>query len=124
MYLLCFYQRLGSVPISVYHPLLEADFKSGATADGNGSTATAPKLPVVIRERDVEYQLERIVVFHRLLLGFPYTKPRLIQEAKIDIPPLYRGKVWAAILDVRVSSVGSHGIIGLNWNKIQVLWLG
>lgn len=57
-------------------------------------------LPVVIRERDVEYQFSRIVIFQRLLDGYPYTRDKIIKEARVDIPPLLRAKVWAALLDV------------------------
>lgn len=93
------------MPVNVYYPLLEPDFKALCPEEKASLTGANPKLPVVIRERDVEYQLQRVVVFHRLLLGYPYSRPRVIQEAKVDIPPLYRGKIWAAILDVRVINI-------------------
>ena len=60
------------------------------------------KLPLIIRERDVEYQFHRIVLFDSLLKGYPFTKGRVMKEARIDIPPLYRASTWAAILDVQV----------------------
>lgn len=59
-------------------------------------------LPLVIRERDVEYQFHRVVLFERLLKGYPHTRSLLQREARTDIPPLYRARVWAAILDVQV----------------------
>ena len=57
-------------------------------------------LPLVIREKDVEYQYHRIILFERLLLGYPYTRDRIMKEARIDIPPYVRPKVWAALLNV------------------------
>lgn len=60
------------------------------------------KLPLVIRERDVEYQFHRVVLFDRLLTGYPHTKAMLLKEARTDIPPLVRANTWAAILDVQV----------------------
>ena len=58
------------------------------------------KLPLVIRERDVVYQLHRLVLYRRLLLGHPFTRPQIWKEVKTDVTPLYRGKIWAALLDV------------------------
>lgn len=34
------------------------------------------------------------------LQGYPYTAPYIRAEAEIDIPPLVRGEVWAALLGV------------------------
>jgi hypothetical protein len=30
-----------------------------------------------------------------LLKGYPFTREMIIEEARIDIPPLLRGKIWA-----------------------------
>jgi len=58
------------------------------------------KLPLVIREKDVEYQYHRIILFERLLLAYPSTRDRILKEARIDIPPYVRAKVWAVLLNV------------------------
>ncbi|XP_059060026.1 TBC domain-containing protein kinase-like protein [Achroia grisella] len=60
----------------------------------------AVALPKIIRERDTEYQFYRLMWFHRLLHGYPFTSPYIRAEAEIDIPPLVRGDVWAALLGV------------------------
>ncbi|CDQ87677.1 unnamed protein product [Oncorhynchus mykiss] len=57
-------------------------------------------LPLIIRERDTEYQLIRIILFDRLLKAYPYKKNLVWKEARVDIPPLIRGLAWAALLGV------------------------
>ena len=51
-----------------------------------------------IKEVDIDYQLSRMVLFQRLLRGFPATKNLVWVQALIDIPPVYRGQIWAAML--------------------------
>lgn len=55
-------------------------------------------LPLVIKERDVRYQFKRTVLYRRLLQGYPYTRPNIWKEARIDSLPLYRSYIWAALL--------------------------
>ena len=57
-------------------------------------------LPLVIRERDVRYQFKRTVLYRRLLQGYPYTRPYIWKEARIDSLPLYRSYIWAALLGI------------------------
>ena len=57
-------------------------------------------LPLVIRERDVRYQFIRIVLYRRLLQGYPYTRPNIWKEARIDSLPLYRSYIWASLLGI------------------------
>ncbi|KRZ97784.1 TBC domain-containing protein kinase-like protein [Trichinella sp. T8] len=69
-------------------------------------------LAVVVKEKDVIYQVEytqisiysvslrRMAVLHRCLEAYPYTKDKLVVEARSDVPPLYRGYIWTALLDV------------------------
>lgn len=33
--------------------------------------------------------------------GYPSTRNRIVSEAKVDIPPLLRGDIWAALLNVK-----------------------
>ncbi|XP_051940424.1 TBC domain-containing protein kinase-like protein isoform X2 [Hippocampus zosterae] len=83
--------RLKDVAGESYFPLLEED--------ANELSATV-KLPLIIRERDTEYQLLRVILFDRLLQAYPYKKNRVYKEAKVDIPPLVRGLAWAALLGI------------------------
>lgn len=57
-------------------------------------------LPVVIREKDTEYQFHRVMLFSKLLKGYPYTRDRIVAESQIDIPPFWRGQIWACLLGV------------------------
>ncbi|KAE8749565.1 hypothetical protein FOCC_FOCC003831 [Frankliniella occidentalis] len=88
--------RLAPVPVSAYYPLITT--KSDVLNDAE--ECDAADLPLIIRERDTEYQFRRVVLFRRLLEGYPHTKSAIVREARKDIPPLYRGRVWAALLEV------------------------
>jgi hypothetical protein len=61
----------------------------------------APKLPLFLREQDVNYQYYRQTLFSELLRQYPASRKEILHHAKVDIPPLLRGKVWAAVLGVR-----------------------
>lgn len=63
------------------------------------STQT-PKLPLVQREKAPLYQYHRIRLFSQLLKQYPASRTEIIHHAKVDIPPVLRGAVWAAILGV------------------------
>ena len=76
------------------------NFKIYCRESGIPSDGGATKLPLVIREKDVEYQFHRITLYHRLLRGYPQLKDRICQEARQDIPPYWRGLVWATLLRV------------------------
>jgi TBC domain-containing protein kinase-like protein len=54
--------------------------------------------PLNIRESDTEYQMRRMVVFARLLVGLPFTESELFRECVLDIPPMYRALSWGALL--------------------------
>nr|XP_002132164.1 TBC domain-containing protein kinase-like protein [Ciona intestinalis] len=79
--------------ISLIYPLLELK-----SPDVSHESA---KLPLLIRENDFDYQVHRIALYRRLLLGYPYLRDKLLKEARIDIPPYCRGRVWAGLLDVK-----------------------
>ena len=36
--------------------------------------------------------------------GYPYTKDKVVQQARIDICPFFRAEVWAVLLGVKVSA--------------------
>ncbi|CAH8591740.1 unnamed protein product [Schistosoma turkestanicum] len=61
---------------------------------------TISQQPLSVRETDVDYQIYRTRLFTRILNGLPATKQYLRLEARKDIPPFLRCKVWAALLDV------------------------
>ncbi|CAI2169637.1 3137_t:CDS:10 [Funneliformis geosporum] len=69
----------------------------------NGQT-TPPtnniKLPLLIREKDVGYQFQRVALFSELLRQYPASRDEIIHHAKVDIPPFLRGRIWAAILGI------------------------
>lgn len=87
-------ERLRKVPSMAYFPLIHSP--KFAVHYGAGME----QLPLVIRERDTEYQFYRVMLFSRMLKGYPFTRDMIIKEAQIDIPPLLRGAVWACLLDV------------------------
>lgn len=86
--------RLANIEDKAYYPLiLTQKFNSNYANDMDS-------LPIVIRERDIEYQFQRVLLFKRLLNGYPFTRDRIIQESKKDVPPLLRGEVWSCLLGV------------------------
>ncbi|KAG8266729.1 hypothetical protein J6590_065763 [Homalodisca vitripennis] len=118
-------QRLSHLPLTVFYPLTET--KSAIL--GVEEQSDAASLPLVIRERDTEYQFRRVVLCDRLLKflasqsddqvevlfhgtpeivdgslhksnGYPYKKAAILKEAHKDVPPLYRGELWAVLLGV------------------------
>lgn len=86
--------RLEHIDSVAYYPLVVTEdlFKIDLSA--------TEELPLVIREKDVEYQFHRIILFERLLDGYPSTRNRIIKEARVDIPPFVRARVWAALLNI------------------------
>lgn len=99
-------ERLKNVDPSAYFPLIEEDDPYSRCA-----LLDTADLPLTIRETTVDYQFHRIVLFQRLLEGYPYTRDRIIREARIDIPPLLRGKIWAALLGVQGDIQGTYDAI-------------
>lgn len=87
-------ERLSHVKKQAYFPLII----STKLAEKYG--AEMESLPIVIREKDTEYQFHRVLLFTKLLKGYPYTRERIINESEMDIPPLLRGEIWACLLGV------------------------
>lgn len=87
-------ERLALVPKRAFYPLLHCPRLP------NNFGIEMQSLPLVIRERNIEYQFYRIVLFARLLKAFPFTRDLIVEQAKIDIPPLLRGRIWACLLNV------------------------
>lgn len=97
-------QRLSRLPASVYFPLLyqprQLRQQQLLHRQQQQLLLQQQELPLLIRERDIEYQFRRVRLFTRLLQGYPHTAEQLQREAAIDIPPLLRGPIWAALLGV------------------------
>uniref|UniRef100_M4ACA3 TBC domain-containing protein kinase-like protein n=1 Tax=Xiphophorus maculatus TaxID=8083 RepID=M4ACA3_XIPMA len=92
--------RLKDVAGEAYFPLLEDEQSSLPQSNSSNELSATVTLPLIIRERDTEYQLIRIILFDRLLKGYPYKKNLMWKEARVDIPPLVRGLAWAALLGI------------------------
>ncbi|KAL1492194.1 hypothetical protein ABEB36_012677 [Hypothenemus hampei] len=93
------YQRFAHIPFQVFYPLIHS--QSDIIEKSNPPPYDATGLPLIIKERDPEYQLHRVILLRRLLHGYPFTSDLIVDEAKKDIPPLLRGEIWAALLSVR-----------------------
>ncbi|KAL2914635.1 hypothetical protein HK105_205773 [Polyrhizophydium stewartii] len=59
------------------------------------------KLSLAAREADLSYQYFRTRSMYRLLCKYPSSASLIRHEAVSDIPPLLRGRIWAALLQVR-----------------------
>ncbi|XP_041040392.1 TBC domain-containing protein kinase-like protein isoform X1 [Carcharodon carcharias] len=92
--------RLKDVAGEAFYPLLEDEQSTISPSNSSHELTAAAALPLIIRERDTEYQLHRIILFDRLLKAYPYKKNQIWKEARVDIPPLVRGLTWAALLGV------------------------
>ncbi|XP_052872846.1 TBC domain-containing protein kinase-like protein [Anopheles cruzii] len=87
-------ERLVSIPEEDYVPLI---YSSDNYLE---SSIFKTELPLVIRERDMIYQFHRNVLLSTLHQGYPYTQDLLRSFAAKDIPPLFRGQIWACLLGV------------------------
>ncbi|KAG5897208.1 hypothetical protein JTB14_022559 [Gonioctena quinquepunctata] len=93
------YQRFENIPFVSYYPLIQ--IKSDIIAESEPPPYDATGLPLIIKERDPEYQFQRVILFRRLLHGYPFTRDLIVKEAERDIPPLLRGEIWAALLNIK-----------------------
>ncbi|XP_033314892.1 TBC domain-containing protein kinase-like protein isoform X3 [Bombus bifarius] len=91
------HQRLSHIPYIANYPWLTNQMRVQSQED---LIDAASQLPLIIRERDTEYQFYRIVLYDRLLQVYPITREAIIEEAHKDIPPPVRGAVWAALLGI------------------------
>uniref|UniRef100_A0A183CC71 TBC1 domain containing kinase n=1 Tax=Globodera pallida TaxID=36090 RepID=A0A183CC71_GLOPA len=99
-------ERLNSIPRDELYLSLDW-IKIRGCDQGNESKAFL-SLPLVadsvqslvVKERDINYQFKRMRLFRRFLSAFPYKSDLLRHECQKDIPPVYRGAVWASLLDV------------------------
>uniref|UniRef100_A0A8C5GH93 TBC domain-containing protein kinase-like protein n=1 Tax=Gouania willdenowi TaxID=441366 RepID=A0A8C5GH93_GOUWI len=96
----CTLPKLKDVVGEAYYPLLEDEQSALPQSNSSNELSATVTLPLIIRERDTEYQLIRIILFDRLLKAYPYKKNLVWKEARVDIPPLVRGLAWAALLGI------------------------
>ncbi|KAK7912867.1 hypothetical protein WMY93_013078 [Mugilogobius chulae] len=94
--------RLKDVGGESYYPLLEDEQSALPQSNSSHELSSTVTLPLIIREKDTEYQLLRIILFDRLLQAYPYKKNLVWKEARVDIPPLVRGLAWAALLGIEI----------------------
>jgi TBC domain-containing protein kinase-like protein len=69
------------------------------------------QLPLIIRENDFAYQVERTILFKCMIEGVPYSRHHLMETAQIDINPFYRAETWASILNVKWSNLQEYETI-------------
>ncbi|KAK6172384.1 hypothetical protein SNE40_016044 [Patella caerulea] len=103
--------RLIDIEEKAYYPLLEDDINSNLglpTSPSCGDLSDTASLPLVIKEKDIEYQFHRIILYARLLQGYPHKRAHIWKEARLDIPPLVRPHVWAALLEVEGDIEGEY----------------
>ena len=81
-------------------------------APSTPTQASIPRRSLSLREQDVNYQYHRQRLFAELLRQYPASQKEIIHHAKVDIPPLLRNKIWAAILDV-------HGDTDTEYERID-----
>lgn len=56
--------------------------------------------PVKEKEADPGYQYNRILLFKSLISEYPLSAQDICEQARLDIPPCLRGRIWAALLKV------------------------
>ncbi|KAG2392700.1 hypothetical protein C9374_011425 [Naegleria lovaniensis] len=74
--------------------------KKRSLYNNKDTNITWTKFSALIGEKDMDfaYQQQRVHTFRKLLLNYPFSRDEIIKEAKIDIPSILRGEIWAAIL--------------------------
>lgn len=92
------YKRFSHLPLKSFYPLIWC--KSEIIHRAEPEKYDAAQLPLIIREKDPEYQFHRVILMKRILKGYPSTRDLIVNEARVDIPPLLRGDIWAALLFV------------------------
>uniref|UniRef100_A0A1I7RZU2 TBC domain-containing protein kinase-like protein n=1 Tax=Bursaphelenchus xylophilus TaxID=6326 RepID=A0A1I7RZU2_BURXY len=55
---------------------------------------------LVVKERDIDYQAQRMCRIARLIKAYPFKGDVLLQELATDVPPVYRPEAWLALLDI------------------------
>ncbi|KAJ8921997.1 hypothetical protein NQ315_008635 [Exocentrus adspersus] len=74
------YQRFEHIPFVCYYPLIHST--SDIIPKVEPPPYDASNLPLIIKERDPEYQFHRVILLRRLLHGYPFTRDLIVEEAK------------------------------------------
>ncbi|CAO3693411.1 unnamed protein product [Umbelopsis ramanniana] len=92
----------GSTPniMDINYPASTASTPSIRSIPSITNSNQIPKLPLIQREKAPLYQFHRVRLFTELLNQYPASRNEIIYHAKVDIPPMLRDRVWAAILGV------------------------
>ncbi|CAK5058236.1 unnamed protein product [Meloidogyne enterolobii] len=103
-------QRLNDINYSKRFSTLEFKREQEEISNGGNTTIDSKSFreeeetcgiqSLLVKERDIEYQYQRMRLFRHLLAAWPSKSELLRAESCHDIPPVYRGAVWAAILGV------------------------
>jgi len=62
-------RKIAQLRFSSFHPLLDKPLDGDLPPDNSN-------LPLIIREKDIEYQFHRVILYHRLLLVSIYHRYR------------------------------------------------
>ncbi|KAI1725869.1 rab-GTPase-TBC domain-containing protein [Ditylenchus destructor] len=94
-------ERLKSIPISELCQSIELESAHTEiqTRKISGLSQISREQTLVVKERDIDYQVVRMRLFSKLLAAYPYKVDVLRLEASKDIPPVYRAATWAALLN-------------------------
>ena len=114
---------LDDVPVEDCFPLVlnfgEREDLNGTMSEvieSNNDQNDTANLPLVIKEGDVRYQFKRIVLYRRLLNGYPFHRPQIWREARLDALPMYRAYIWASLLGIEHDTVARYqGIDKDSW---------
>ena len=98
-------ERLQELDRKIFYPLIL--FPTTEEKEKRRSKE-ATSLPLVIRENDFAYQVERTILFKCMIDGVPYSRHHLMETAQIDINPFYRAETWSAILNVKWSHLEEY----------------
>jgi len=94
-------------------PSEEIDLSNEELDENRRFMSEFQNVPLIIREKNIDYQLARLQIFQKLLDQYPYSRDEIIKEARMDIPPLLRGQIWAAVLGIK----GDFHTEYENWDK-------
>ncbi|KAL3119670.1 hypothetical protein niasHT_006756 [Heterodera trifolii] len=105
------FERLNAIPRDDLH--LSMEFMSICGREGTwkepSPTVEDSVQSLVVREKDIAYQFKRMHLFRCLLSAFPFKSDLFRFECQKDIPPVYRGAIWATLLGVLPASSADDG---------------
>uniref|UniRef100_A0A0V0G8R9 Putative tbc domain-containing protein n=1 Tax=Triatoma dimidiata TaxID=72491 RepID=A0A0V0G8R9_TRIDM len=84
----------------ILHRLRKLKHNSTRLPSSAAKSCETQTLPLVIKERDTEYQFVRLQLYNQTLQTMPKSRDQLVKEARQDIAPFVRAWVWAELLHV------------------------